>query len=78
MPNKHNNQQFDWVFASPHGKGKQPATVEWELNRRMELKEEREAAHQLANLQATSHEREREPQSTWWSFFRIFRRYLPN
>jgi hypothetical protein len=55
----------------------QPGTVDWELNRRHDMKEERQAKLHFAELEATRHERERETHSIWWSFFRIFRRYWP-
>jgi hypothetical protein len=45
------------------GEGMQPGTAEWELNRRRARKEEREADLHLAELEATQHEREREPHS---------------
>jgi len=57
--------------------GLQPGTVKEELNQRRVRMEERESELQLARLQATRHEREREPHSIWWSFFRIFRRFWP-
>jgi hypothetical protein len=40
--------------------------------RRRVRKEERDAELQMARLQATRHEREREPHSIWWFFFRRF------
>jgi hypothetical protein len=55
------------------GEGMQPGTAEWELNRRRDRNEEREAKLHLADLEATRHEREPEPRSIWRSFFRIFR-----
>ena len=57
------------------GEGMQPGTVEWELNRRRERKEEREAVRSMAEMEATRAEREREPRSVWGHIARIFRRY---
>lgn len=57
--------------------GMQPGSVEWELNRRRELKLERAAVRHMAELEATREQREREPRSVWRSLVRIFRRYWP-
>jgi hypothetical protein len=59
------------------GESPQPGAAEWEMIRRRVRKEERDAELQLVRLQATRNEREREPHSIWWSFFRIFRRFWP-
>jgi hypothetical protein len=57
------------------GEGVQPGTVEWELNRRRDRKEEREAVRRLAELKA---EREEwETPSIWQSVLSIFRRFWP-
>jgi hypothetical protein len=55
------------------GEGMQPGTVEWELNRRRQRKEQREEDKQWAQLQATRAEWERGPCSVWQWFIRVLR-----
>jgi len=71
--------KFDGKIRKPmkFGEGMQPGTVEWELNRRRLRAERHEDNRQWAEIQAKRHEREREPHSIWWSFFRIFKRFWP-
>lgn len=57
------------------GERMQPGTVEWELNRRRERKEEREAERYMAEMQAARHGLEHEPNWIWRLFFSIFERF---
>jgi hypothetical protein len=56
------------------GEGMQPGTVEWELNKHRQCKEQRENEKQWAQLQATRAERERDPRSLRDWIVGIFRR----
>lgn len=57
------------------GEGMQPGTVEWELNKHRQCKEQRENEKQWAQLEPTHDDRD--PRSLWEWIVRIFYRIRP-